>query len=308
MRTSSGLAALLLAVMPVVGGALNAAGNAAARGQTTPPPHPAEPIVTPVSGPSWLHRLNIGYGESSLGRGAGRYGPAPGSAPPISVGTTSVAGHPTTLSGQDLYRLNCQACHRAEGTGAPPEIKSILDLVRGSSLELLRGQLDHKETRADAATLKAQADAARTALYRRIAEGGQRMPPLAHLQKNDIDTLYTYVARLANVPDAGPESFVNVSWARLGENLVKGTCHICHDAAGPRPNADQLLGGAIPPLSVLVAENARAGFITKARYGAPVTMGHPSFHYRGRMPVFYYLRDEELAAAYDFLASYAPQH
>ena len=36
-------------------------------------------------------------------------------------------------------------------------------------------------------------------------------------------------------------------------------------------------------------------------------MGRPSFHYRGRMPVSYYLQDVELAAAYDFLVAYPPQ-
>jgi hypothetical protein len=41
-------------------------------------------------------------------------------------------------SGADLYRLNCQSCHGAEGTGSPPEIKSVLGLVQGSPLELVR--------------------------------------------------------------------------------------------------------------------------------------------------------------------------
>jgi hypothetical protein len=68
-----------------------------------------------------------------------------------------------------------------------------------------------------------------------------------------------------------------------------------------------MLRGAIPPFSVLLADNAQASFITKAREGATVPMGRPSFHYRGRMPVFYYLRDQELAAAYDFLVAYPPQ-
>ena len=36
-------------------------------------------------------------------------------------------------------------------------------------------------------------------------------------------------------------------------------------------------------------------------------MGPQSFHYRGRMPVFDYLQDKELAAAYDFLVAYPPQ-
>jgi hypothetical protein len=68
-----------------------------------------------------------------------------------------------------------------------------------------------------------------------------------------------------------------------------------------------LLKGVIPPLTVLLAENSRDAFVSKARNGAPVAAGTASFHYRGRMPVFNYLRDQELAAAYDYLVSYPPQ-
>jgi mono/diheme cytochrome c family protein len=204
--------------------------------------------------------------------------------------------------------MNCQACHRAEGTGLPSEIKSVLDLVQGSSLALVRQRLEQEGAKAPAATAKAQAGKARAELDRRIREGGQRMPPLPHLQKADVDVLYAYLTKLAKVPEPQPEGHRTVSWVRLGENVVKGTCHICHDAAGPRPTGDaMLLKGVIPPLTALVADNSRDTFVSKARNGAPVAAGLQSFHYRGRMPVFNYLRDQELAAAYDFLVSYPPQ-
>ena len=48
-------------------------------------------------------------------------------------------------------------------------------------------------------------------------------------------------------------------------------------------------------------------FVTKVRSGAPVMMGDPAFHYRGRMPVFPFLQDVEVAAAYMFLVDYPPQ-
>ena len=41
--------------------------------------------------------------------------------------------------------------------------------------------------------------------------------------------------------------------------------------------------------------------------GAPVYMGDPPLHYRGRMPVYDYLKDQEIAAGYAFLAAYPPQ-
>jgi len=212
------------------------------------------------------------------------------------------------LTGRDLYRLNCQACHRAEGTGSPAEIKSVLDLVQGSSFEFVRKHLQQEGVAASAATIRSQVSAARKELYRRIREGGQRMPPLAHLQEADINLLYTYLSELAGTVDSKAPSGRTVSWPRLGEHVVKGTCHICHDATGPRPTPDAMLReGAIPPLTALRADNGQIDFIRKARSGAPAFEGHPLLHYRGRMPVFYYVRDAELAAAYDFLVNYPPQ-
>lgn len=308
MRTPSALPALFLSAS-VAGGAVMAADDGASRGQAA---HAAEvaapPAVTPVAGPSWLTHLNIKDGNTSLGRGAGRYGPAPAEPHPAMRSASSpVAGHPTVLKGVDLYRFNCQACHRAEGTGSPPEIKSLIYLVQGSSFELVRRQLQGEGKTVGAAAIRTQAAHARTELYRRIREGGQRMPPLAHLDESDVDVLYAYLTELAGAPDAPPQSQRTVSWARLGEQVVKGTCHICHDAVGPRPTRDEMLRGVIPPLSVLRADNSQGSFMWKAGSGATVMAGRPSFHYRGRMPVFYYLRDEELAAAYDFLVAYPPR-
>lgn len=310
MRTPSALPALLLAGS-IAGGALLGAHNGIDSGQARGSAgKPAEPVVTPVAGPSWLNHLKLTYRDSSLGRGAGRYGPAPTEPPPAVRDSTSssVAGQSAVLTGVDLYRLNCQACHRAEGTGSPPEIKSILDLVQGSSFEFVRRQLQQEGGTARAATIRRQVSTARKELYRRIRGGGERMPPLAHLQEADINLLYAYLTELARTPDSSGHSPRTVSWARLGEHVVKGTCHICHDATGPRPTHDaMLLQGVIPSLTVLIADNPQVDFIRKARSGAPVFAGRPLFHYRGRMPVFYYLHDEELAAAYDYLVAYPPQ-
>jgi mono/diheme cytochrome c family protein len=310
MRTLPVLPALLLAGS-IAGATLLAAHTGDQQGRSSTA---AEPVVTAVAGPSWLNELKLTYRESNLGRGAGRYGPPPAGPAatearptvrdPIS---TYVAGRSAVLTGADLYRLNCQACHRAEGTGSPPEIKSVLDLVQGSSFEFVRRHLQQEGVAASAATIRTQVAAARKELYRRIREGGQRMPPLAHLDEADINLLYAYLSELARTPDSRPASPRPASWARRGEHVVKGTCHICHDATGPRPTPDAMLRqGVIPPLTVLVADNPQVDFIRKARSGAAVFEGRPLFHYRGRMPVFYYLRDEELAAAYDYLVAYPP--
>jgi mono/diheme cytochrome c family protein len=261
--------------------------------------------VTPVSGPSWLNRLGIKYGESGLGRSGATYGPPPGepSAPPPSIPLQ--VGRPVVLTGADLYRINCQACHRAEGAGAPPEIKSVVGAVQGSSLEFVRQQLQKKG--ASATEARVQADRARADLFNRIKKGGQRMPPLAHLREADLTALYGYLTELAGIPDHTATPQRTASWARLGEHVVKGTCHICHDAVGVRPSDQAMLQGTIPPLNILLQEKPIVDFLTKVRSGAAVASTDARFHYRGRMPVFAHLRDIDVAAAYMFLVDYPPQ-
>ena len=133
------------------------------------------------------------------------------------------------------------------------------------------------------------------------------MPPLAHLQDADFDSLYAYLTQLAGTPDAAPQTRRTVSWSRMGEHVIKGTCHICHDAVGPRPTNQALAQGTIPPFTVLLEDKTVVDFLTKVRTGATVRIGDPVFHYRGRMPVFPHLHDLEIAAAFAFLVEYPPQ-
>ena len=266
-----------------------------------------DPAVTPVSGPSWPNRLGLRYSDTTLGRSGATYGPPPDQRPAPAPPIPLQVGRPVVLSGADLYRLNCQACHRAEGAGTPPEIKSVVAAVQGSSLELVRRQLQQQGKTATASDARTQAAKARTDLFNRIRKGGQRMPPFAHLQEADIASIYGYLTELAASPDAAPESRRTVSWARLGEHVIKGTCHICHDAVGPRPSSQAMSQGVIPPFNVLLQDKPVVDFLTKVRSGAAVTSADAAFHYRGRMPVFPYLRDVDVAAAYMFLNEYPPQ-
>lgn len=248
-----------------------------------------DPAVSPVSGQSWLHRLGVNYRDTSLGRGAGRYGPNPSdpatTRPPLKVTLTERM----TVTGEDLYRINCQPCHRAEGTGAPPEIKSMIPAVQGSTLQQMRGNVT------------------KTDLYTRIEKGGQKMPPRNHLTRSDVDVLYTYLTKLASAEGKGAVAKETISADRLGEFVVKGTCHICHDATGPRPTDQALLDGAIPPLAVVMTDKSIAEFVNKVERGAVAVMGIPAMPHRGRMPVFYYLNDNDVAAAYKYLHAYPPK-
>ena len=78
---------------------------------------------------------------------------------------------------------------------------------------------------------------------------------------------------------------------------------ICHDAVGPRPSGQALAQRTSWPFTTLLEDKPVVDFVTKVRSGAPVMMGDPAFHYRGRMPVFPFLQDVELAAVYMFLST-----
>jgi mono/diheme cytochrome c family protein len=295
LLTASLLAVTSIVALPVLDAA-----------QKIPWPNVGEdPSVKPVSGTSWLTRLGVTLRETSLGQGAQRYGPAPGPSRAPADESLLVPGT-VPMSGADLYRLNCQACHRAEGTGTPPEIHSLLGPVQGASESLVRMRLKQSGVTADRLA-RTEARRARAEVLARLHKGGLRMPPRDYLQEDDMQLLFAYLLELAAVPDHQRHLTRNVSWARRGELVVKGTCHICHDAVGPAPSDSARLRGAIPSLESVMKTKSLREFVHKARNGEVVSLSDPSFQHRGRMPVFYFLRDEEVASAYVYLATYPPQ-
>jgi mono/diheme cytochrome c family protein len=267
--------------------------------------------VTVVAGESWLNHLHRTLEETSMGK-TGRLGPAM----PTSEGDISgwqrglSAVFPTqtvTLLGSDLYRLNCRGCHGESGLGAPPEINSVINPTRATSVAITMERmkkLGMNINRAEAAELAHQS---RTALLQRLHTGGTDMPPLPHLNGPEIRAIVAYLNQLADVPGAKEEqAAVEESPIRVGEHIVKSTCHICHNAAGANPNSEQLLNGAIPPLSTLTTRTSLPEFVRKVRSGAPIVMGTPPLPWRGRMPVFYYLSETEAADIYLYLTLYPP--
>ena len=268
------------------------------------PSAPNDPTVTPVTGPGWLTRLGVTLSQTSLGRGAGRYGPSdrPATPPSASLGVPA----DVSLTGADLYRFNCQACHGLEGRGAPPEIKSAVDPVRGVPLDVLREQMKAQHQPPGEAEARARPERIRAAILARVHNGGQRMPSRAHLSAGELDLLFAYLGVLAASPKTAPAKRETVNWARVGQHFVKGTCHICHDAVGARPSDAAMVQGKIPSLQSLLVSQSVAAFVTKARSGAPVQMSGLAMLHRGRMPVFYYLTDPEIASAYVYLATYPP--
>lgn len=268
--------------------------------------------VTAVEGESWLNHLRRGFNDTSMGKTSHLGPPAPlpgeesaGWQTRLSLG---FATQTVTLHGVDVYRMNCRGCHEEFGLGSPPEINSIIDPVRATSVVVIMARM--KKTgmdmsRADAAVLAQQAN---TALLKRFHQGGQDMPPFPQLSEPEIRSLVPYLKQLAGIPGAERgQVAVQESASHLGEQIVKSTCHICHSATGPNPSPQELLEGAIPPLSTLTKRTSLPEFVRKVTAGAPIVMGAPPLPCRGRMPVFDYLSEEEVANAYLFLTLYPPR-
>ena len=266
--------------------------------------------VTPVSGESWIRHNHTTFSDTSMGK-TWDLGPSPSSsgkeAGPWHL--ELVPGYETkvvTLHGSDLYRLNCQACHGELGHGAPPEINSITGPVqatsRAATLQRMR-KLGREMSQAEADTL---AKDSKNLLRHRLHLGGTHMPPPT-LTEEEIRALVPYLEQLSDVPGAQNTLVVKESAYRVGEHIVKSICHICHNATGPNPDPAQILEGAIPPLSTLTGRVSLPEFVRKVTSGSTIALGAPPAPFRGRMPVFPFLSQDEAAAAYQYLILYPPQ-
>ena len=271
--------------------------------------------VTAVEGESWLKHLHRSFNATSMGK-TWELGPAP-SAPgeeaprwrldlPSGYATQSVVLH-----GSDLYRLNCQGCHGAAGNGAPPEINSVINPVRATSVAVVlerTRKTGQEMSRASATELARQA---KVLLLQRLHKGGESMPPFPQLSELEIRSIVAYLEQLSEIPGAERNQIaVKESPTRVGEQIAKSTCHICHSAVGPNPDPQQIYDGAIPPLSSLTTRTSLPEFIRKVTVGAPIVMGSVPLSYgdsyRGRMPVFHYLSQDDAADAYLYLTLYPP--
>ena len=265
--------------------------------------------VTPVTGESWLHHLNRSFDETSMGKTSQLGPPDPAieqSEPQLRRPMLSASATKTeTLRGSDLYRLNCQGCHGDRGLGAPPEIRSLIDPVRATSFALVTRRLKKVGMSLSSRETAELVNQSRGMLLKRLHEGGEDMPSFRHLSAAEINSLIAYLNQLAGVPGAEKRQVaIEESNTRVGELIVKSTCHICHGVTGTNPTPAQMLEGAIPPLSALPVRVNRAQLVWKVTRGAPVVMDTAASVYRGRMPVFSYLSEEEAADVYAYLTQY----
>jgi len=280
---------------------------AALSGQVADPHH----TVTAVEGESWSNHIHRTFNETSMGK-TGDLGPAPPvPGDPASTWrlelSSNFAAPTVVVHGADLYRLNCRGCHGELGHGAPPEINSVIGPVQATSVTATTQKMKAAGRDINHADIVQVARESKTLLLQRLHVGGQHMPPPT-LTEEEIRALVPYLKQLSDVPGAEKDQVaLKISSYRVGEHIVKSTCHVCHNATGPNPSPEQILQGQIPPLSALTARVSLTDFVRKVTAGAPISMGRPPAFYRGRMPVFRYLTQDEAGAAYLYLNRYPPK-
>lgn len=227
------------------------------------------PTSTPASGPSLLSKWGREMRTSALGR-LGQEGAGESLEGEIrEPGRWIREGF--EIDGEALFRFNCRSCHGGGGQGLLPEIRPLTEV---SNEDVLRHRID---------------------------EGGAVMPAFGHFSPEEADLLIAYLDVLAGRADPARES-LEIPVDRVGEHVIKGSCQVCHDATEKsflRPIADQ----DIPPLASFIRTQSLLDFVTGARH-LVVEDGEVR---QGRGPRYRFLRDDELEAAYLYLAVHPPE-
>ncbi|MFZ0644739.1 MAG: c-type cytochrome, partial [Candidatus Acidiferrales bacterium] len=136
--------------------------------------------ITAVEGESWIRHLHRPFAETSMGK-TWELGPAPADpgdeADPWQLKLSpSYASQALTLSGSDLYRLNCRGCHGESGQGAPPEINSITGPVQSTSVAATMERMKKSGREMSRSDVADMAKESKILLLQRLHSGGQRMP------------------------------------------------------------------------------------------------------------------------------------
>jgi mono/diheme cytochrome c family protein len=207
------------------------------------------------------------------------------------------------VSGADLYRWNCQACHGPDGQGAPPEINSVLGPVQGTSAVMTRKRLEARGLDVDDDMIQQVTELAEASLRDRFQHGGKNMPSFEYLRADEVEALFGYLEKLASVPPTKRDGLlVPESAAGVGEHIVRGTCHVCHDATGPGSGHTAMTQGTIPSLASIPREHSLSGVVHQVQYGSSSTMKMTGGDV---MPAYPYFTEEEIAALY--LVAYSPR-
>ena len=265
--------------------------------------------ITPVKGPSTLRHLGLTIEESSMGW-AGQWSPAVSTPQSAAEANTrsEPPGGPFVLTGADLYRISCRACHKADGTGAPPEIHSLVGPVQSASVPWMTADMKARGRNLGASFIRQLTTATEADLRTRLRQGGHNMPAFGQISEQEYAVLRPYLDQLAGLRNTKPgRRSITEPADRAGELVVKGTCHICHDATQVTQRPTTVLSGVIPSLASFPSGKTGGDFVHKVKAGAQVPLNAGGVMSRGRMPVFGYLTEQEVASAYSYLMTYRPQ-
>jgi mono/diheme cytochrome c family protein len=313
------MATLVLAGLMVSATAQNVPAQsptAVAVSATTVPQH-ANPSV---QGPSWLKHLGLTVSQTHMGQMGGTevipaaHGNQSATAPAtlnsiLQRFLTTFRSSPEqaaatlnekfTVSGADLYRWNCQSCHGTDGQGAAPEINSVIGPVQGTSPLLTKKRMEARGLDVDDDMVQQVSELAEGSLRDRLQHGGKSMPSFEYLRPDEVEALYGYLEKLASVPPTKRDGLVvPESASRVGEHIVRGTCHVCHDATGPGAGHAAMVQGTIPSLASLPKEHSLSGVVHQVRYGSCGMIKRAGEEV---MPAYPYFTEDEIAAVY-FLA------
>ena len=161
--------------------------------------------ITAVEGESWIRHLNRAFAETSIGQDleirAGSSDPREEVTPWELKLSSSYASQAATLSGSDLYRLNCRGCHGESGQGAPPEINSITGPLQATPVAATMERMKKSGREMSRADVTAMAKESKIILLQRLHNGGKNMP-VPTLSEGEIRSLVAYLEQLSGVPGA----------------------------------------------------------------------------------------------------------
>ena len=282
-------------------------------------------------GPSWLKHLGLTVSQTRMGQMGGtgtlpanpHGNPQPSSGDPGGAANLNSAiqrflstfrfnpeqagailNEKFAVSGADLYRWNCQACHGPDGQGATPEINSVLGPVQGTSPAMTRKRMEARGLDVDDDMIQQVTELAEASLRDRFQHGGKDMPSFEYLRADEVEALFGYLEKLASVPPTKRDGLlVPESAARVGEHIVTGTCHVCHDATGPGSGHTAMTQGTIPSLASIPRDHSLSGVVHQVQYGSCSTMKMTGGNV---MPAYPYFTEEEIAALYLVAYSHRP--
>jgi mono/diheme cytochrome c family protein len=266
-------------------------------------------------GQSWLKHLGLTVSQSRMGQVGGTVS-APANATLNSIlqrflttfrtspeQASSILNEKFTASGADLYRWNCQSCHGADGQGAAPEINSVIGPVQGTSVALTKKRMEARGLDVDDDMAQQVSDLADGSLRDRLQHGGKNMPSFEYMRPDEVEALYGYLEKLSSVPPTKRDGLVvSESASRVGEHIVRGTCHICHDATGPGSGHAALKQGTIPSLASIPRDHSLSGVVHQVHDGSCGMMKATG---EDVMPAYPYFTEDEIAAVY--LLTYSPR-